>query len=247
MTDRLDELDALSGEEWELERQHGAVPRVSPAEAVGRNARRIRLGAGRTLDEVAAAARALGARWTTARVVEFERGARALTVANLLMVQAALSHATEQPVTLPELVGGRYYVDVTPGFSLGGESVREAFNGAPSDVVLEGAAFVLQGKRERDRVLATVRSELGDDVTPREANHAQHGAPPDLAEQRAASSLGVDAMTLRVLAERMWGKSMPSERNARSDGTSPQARGRATRELLAELRAELERVRRGDG
>lgn len=66
---------------------------------------------------------------------------------------------------------------------------------------------------------------------------AHEGAPPTLAEQRAAKKLGITATELQMQAMELWGFSLEQESGRRAGpGSSPQARGRVTRVLLDEMR-----------
>ena len=76
--------------------------------------------------------------------------------------------------------------------------------------------------------------------------------PGDDAEQEAASRLGVSRYDVAVMARRLWERSFTDERDARvAQKAGPEAsaptvrtyRGHVRRELLGELRAEIERVK----
>lgn len=61
-----------------------------------------------------------------------------------------------------------------------------------------------------------------------------------LAEERAAKKLGISPQKLQRLAFDLWGRSLEFESAARAgEGSSPQARGNYTRQLLAEISQHL--------
>lgn len=68
--------------------------------------------------------------------------------------------------------------------------------------------------------------------------------PATLAEKRAADRLGVPVEQLRRLAQDLWGRSIEDESAYRAGpGSSPQARGRVTRVLVAEVRGMMDEGR----
>lgn len=71
-------------------------------DAFAANVRRLRGDA--TLDQVATAARKLGAKWTTGRVANLEGGRAAPTLDNLVMAAAAIGVVHNRPIKLSELV-----------------------------------------------------------------------------------------------------------------------------------------------
>lgn len=79
----------------------GMTPRPQN-DAFAANVRRLRGSA--TLDQVATAARRLGAKWTTGRVANLECGRAAPTLENLVMAAAAIGMVHNQPIKLSELV-----------------------------------------------------------------------------------------------------------------------------------------------
>lgn len=236
--------DHLSDSEWESIRDHVPLDDVTLAEAVGRNARNIRRDAGLTLDDVARVGREYGARWTTARVVELEKGKRTLTVANLLLLQLSLSRLSGRGVRLAELVDGRYIVELTPRFGLAADGVARAFDGrTPNDSpgVLDRAVLFMEDREVRGDVEQSVRNDIPD-ATAQEVLTAMIAAQ-DLAEVRAAKRLGIEVPSLRILARRLWDTDLVSERDARATTSSAQARGRAMRELHNELSSALAALR----
>ncbi len=241
MSDDPIDHGSLSEAEWNELRDHLPGELLTFAEAVGRNSRRIRTGAGVTLDDVARAARELGARWTTARVVELEKGARTLTVSNLILLQVVLSSLTRRGITLAELVNGRFDIEVTERFVIAADGVARSFSGSTTEDtpgIRDHSYVFVPDEFGRDEVAYLVKGEVPD-ATLRELAQEQVAAP-DLTEVRAAKKLGVHPVTLRILARRVWGHSLPAERDRRlgpASDASPQAKGRITRDLIVELRA----------
>ena len=114
-------------------------------------------------------------------------------------------------------------------------------------------AEVLLKMREKRGREAT-RAEVADQVAqlldqsqmppePATRNPAK-GDAGSLAEERAAKKLGISIAQLRQLALDLWARSLEEEssRRAGTDST-PQARGRATRVLVDEIRGSMKEVR----
>ena len=233
--------DEIPDDEWDSLRTHSELEHLTFAQAVGRNLRRVRLDSGATLDDVASGGRAIGLKWTTARIVELEKGQRVLSVANLVSLALVLSEVAQTEVRLGDLVKGRYLVEVSPSISLYGEEAGALFEGSPG--LLKGAVLTLPETYQADSesVLRYIPDATADEIL------EVSMAGPDLSEERVARSLEVGVHALRVLAHRLWGRGLSEERNSRvEEGSSPQARGRVTRQLVDELRTGLAEVHRGN-
>ena len=76
------------------------------ARHIGRNARKLRLDAGVTLDQLAQAARFCGLAWNTGNVGHLESGRTSPRLDTLYAVALALHQATGQPVSLADLLAG---------------------------------------------------------------------------------------------------------------------------------------------
>lgn len=217
----------------------------------------MRLNRGMTLEDVARAVKVFGYRWTTARVVEIENGQRAMTLATLIALAGTFECALVDLVPPGErLQMGREYAarsdairDALRGGSVGEWSVRDIgpnwLRKTDAELVeddkSQGAALAVTWEKAmgRHRRFGVKRVTLGQQIEIRRES--------GLAERRAAQRLGISLEDLVLLSADMWSSTLTQERDRRAgDNTSAQARGRVTRELLAELQARIEKAD-GDG
>lgn len=207
---------------------------------VGGNLRTIRTDAGLTLEAFAKGMRWHGVRWNTSRAGEFERGELPVSLSLLLVVAQVIKDLTGRAIRLADLLAGDEIVELNRGFAVTGASLAEAFTGAPvklDDDVLaytpEEVAWLDTGK------LVAALEQMPQDVRISEAIEvSQHEG---VAEARVAKALGVPHGLLTAWSTKLWGRSLSQERDARSrPGDSAQRRGRITRDLIAELRSEME-------
>jgi len=183
---------------------------------VGANMRRVREAAGRRQEDVAAAAREWGIRWTRSTVAEAEAGTKPLNAAELLLLSRILQAAGCDAPGLAALLddGGRWVrvggVLHEPGLLAKGLSAR------PGPARPRGTGDVVERIRHRD------------------------------AEQVAARRLGWTPLELAVGALELWGRGLAEERDARVAAAAPgevsaatlrALRGRVSRHLYGELRA----------
>ena len=101
----------------------------SIAEAAGRNARALRLGAGVKLDDFALAAKSYGLPWTSGRVGDFESGRASPSLPTLYAVAAALGQVIGRPVSLVELFAGEGSVQINEKLSVKLSVLRDALSG----------------------------------------------------------------------------------------------------------------------
>ncbi|WP_438353694.1 helix-turn-helix domain-containing protein [Microbacterium sp. CJ88] len=185
--------------------------------ALGRRARELREEAGATLDQFARSARDHGLRWSTARVVEFEKGHMRVTLATLLVVLQALRHLLARPLSLAELV--------------------------PTDVkMLRVTEQWLVSPRRLSAVLAGDSVDLGLLVAmTSETPDTEDALQPTLAETRAAKRLGVRPRQVALWSHMLWGWHLDDEARSRADDdSSAQERGHISRLLVEQIAAKIE-------
>lgn len=206
---------------------------------IGENAREIRTESGLTMDAVARVAREYGLKWTTARVVELERGKLAISVATLVTLAHVLATATDRRITLQDLLDGHGYVTLTPSLTVTTEALRDAVSGG---VLPFRVGDLADGK---DRMIRSVVETLAAaqliaaDVDPEVWTETLRTA--GLADERAAERIGIDRMQFLAHAARLWGRSLTAERDRRSgEGVTAQARGQITRQLEKAVRDAVE-------
>lgn len=204
---------------------------------IGRAAREIRSGAGITLDQLATRAREHGLRWSTARVIEFEKGQLRITLPMMLAVAQSLAQLAGREVAMTDLIPqGRGWVQITEDWLTPRERLREALAGAPLslpqvvklDEVPAGTQILVVGETE-PRTLGP-SPEVPDDPL-----------VPTLAEERAARRIGVRPRQVAMWSNMLWRTHLDTEvaRRAGTDAT-PQARGHITRQLVQEISDHIE-------
>lgn len=173
---------------------------------VGRNARKIRLKKGASLEDMEAAAKRNGLSWSTGRVGDLEHGRVNLTLEMLVSVALALGEIRQTPVRLDELLSFDHPVMVN------GREIRSL-----PDVVRGVPIHLTEDQIKAD--MQTVEKHC-----------------PTLSERRAAKRLGVSTARLSDLSHQMWGTEFEQERNERvgSLGTTVE-RGAATRDMLEDI------------
>lgn len=205
-----------------------------------------------TLDQIAQSGRRHGARWSASSVSNIEKGQASLTLPTLLYLALALSDFTERPLRLQDLLGDAKSLKLGEKH----EFTRDWFDRMLSG---EEVAFAIDDMAWID----DVRKEQAGDSPPvggltdeqREGHFRQlveeSQIPPEprvrrrrdgsLAEERAAQRIGIAVNTLQEVARDLWGRSLEDEARHRAGvGSTPQARGRVTRTLVAEIREKLQ-------
>jgi transcriptional regulator with XRE-family HTH domain len=221
------------------------------AEAFGRGLRDIRTANGLTLDKVASTATTFGLKWTTARVVEFERGKIPISLPTLMRLGTVLTALTGRSVTLVEMLGWDHWIEL-PGQDhsvIHADAFRQAFNG--------GAVDLRQGDEvERSKNDAVDASDLIPGVPPgttvRQLKYMHEYA--GLADVRAAKSLGLPFDEFLVFCQAMLHSTFgevtmqltSNHEFGRLKDAGPQSRGHLTRRLTRMLEKFIEMYRAGD-
>lgn len=223
------------------------LPRV-----IGKNARRLRVESGATLDQMAAAVGRFGIHWSTGRVGDLESGRVAPTLPTLIAVSFALGSLQKRTISLAELVETDAPIQVN------------------NDLVMRRLAAVLSGEPLSPNMLGTEPRNVprtaemaAEDLLWQKRFAAHHGSPDldqawalalqsvdqpvTLAEQRAAKDLGVSVGQLRFAASCLWNRLFDDERDHRAGlQASVQKRGQVTRQLKSELKSAIEVLANGD-
>lgn len=206
---------------------------------IGRAAREIRDAAGITLDQLATRAREHGLRWSTARVIEFEKGQMRVTLPMLLTVAQSLAQLANRPVALTDLIPtGSTWVRITEEWLTPRPKLRE---------VLAGAVVALPQVLEAGSLPSGTRIRVVPPLVRPETAKVPAGIGtedplvPTLAEERAARRLGVRPRQVAMWSNLLWGSHLDAEvaRLAGAEAT-PQARGHITRQLVSEIAAHIE-------
>ena len=218
-------------------------------EVVGENVRRIRDEAGARQDDVAAAARGVGLRWTRSKITALERGEKALDLAEAVLLAEAMGEVSGHPVGVADLLAGEGAVRLSPKRVLYRAALRRFLGGEPVEtfdddvpgayaLVQEIAAKILSGL-QRAVLLA------GPDVDIEAIEHAE--TVMGEAEERAGRTLGLSKGDVALLSVGLWGRTLGEERDRRVGDDVPLTsrsakRGRVTRQLVEDLRVRLEEV-----
>lgn len=213
---------------------------------IGQNAREFRHGAGLTLDQVSAAARRRGLKWSESRVADFEAGRVAPNLTTLLAVCLALNDAGCPEASVPLF------------FKYGGAPIKINDSLALID---DDVAGLLRGRRvdgpEPMEPADEPASLLGWKRTPferrlfhrYEVDVVTLGRVTKMAgatEARIRKSLGISPQLLAHLSGALWGRSFSEERDRRAGAeANAQRRGRVSRQMQAELKAAIEGAQRG--
>lgn len=202
---------------------------------VGRNLRDLRVERDWTQDDVARQLRFVGLPWTRSHVAAMEGERRDdVALAELLFLSVAFGVRPERwlegegPIQL-----GRHLVAPL-------KQLREILSGTPKRAALSESAVTGVLEWRLVDQLAVV-ADLPD-----AAFQAYRQVPSD-AERNAAKSLDLDPVAVYELACRLWNHGLDEEREARleEDGRplvkKTAYRGHTTRQLIGELRTEIER------
>lgn len=224
------------------------------SQVVGRNLRSIREAHGWRQEDLAKRSRDYGLGWNRATVAAVETGQRSLADGELSLLAFMLV------VGFDELLAGdgavRLASDATAelsavralhcGYDVG--SMKPGVLDVPVTRKLRAAA---QRFRTGERTAMTEqvdrlrrlwpKARMGDLVD-------AENAMDDETVKKAARKLGVDPLDVALVALKLWGRDLPTERDARVAETVPEdasartrqaLRGHVTRALLAELAPEL--------
>jgi hypothetical protein len=214
---------------------------------MGLNAREFRHGAGLTLDQVSAAARRRGLKWSESRVADFEAGRVAPNLSTLLAFCLALNDAGCSEASLPLLVKYISPIRINDSLALLDADVVRLLDGRrvdgpePMELTDDDPARVLGWKRTPLERKIFQRHEADLPTTARIAKTA--GAT----EERIRKSVGISPMLLAHLSAALWSRSFSEERDHRAGAdANAQKRGRVSRAMQAELNAAIEGGQRGD-
>lgn len=210
------------------------------ATVIGENARRLRTGKAKlTLDQVSIAARMRGLNWSESRVADFESGRVAPNLATLIAVCLALADAGCADATFPELLRSESPIQINDSLLLSNEQVVDLLSGHPAGPQnpqkQEQGGVPTPGLPPPEVVNAAVAAFDATSVV--EAVMKASGAT----EERTRKTAGISSIELARLSASMWGRSFSEERDRRAgEGANAQKRGQVTRQMRAELQAQID-------
>ncbi|MFJ3958899.1 helix-turn-helix domain-containing protein [Arthrobacter sp. NPDC090010] len=213
-------------------------------ERIGENVKKLRADRGLTGEQLARRMRILGFTWTPSRVSELERGAKPVSLAEMIGLANCLSNR-ERGVRLVDLVIGPEDLRLNGETHVEQTALEDFLRGEPMTTDL--SIFPEIKAKVQEGILS-----FADKYKSSLAEYTKFGGPDDfelwdevassagVAEDKAARSLGITSSELLGAAAALWGRSLTAEREARSqNGMTAQARGRITRQLLDELRTHI--------
>lgn len=211
---------------------------------VGRNLAHLRANHDLTADDVARAMRFFGFKWTASRVRRIEQAERPIGIAELVTLAAALTVRTETPVTPARLLETSGRIELGEGYSVPGPIFVDALLGAhqitPADLGMTAPTSqqIMDGV---SRSIDQFKADTGTDDFEL-MDYMGNGPGLALSDKRAAKRLGVTEGRFYALTWALWRKLLSEKvQETVPADASPQAKGHATRELVKELEAELQR------
>lgn len=242
---------------------------------IGEGVRRVREAAGVQQDTVSRAARIYGLTWDRSRVGVLERGEKAISSEELVLLPLVLAEACRRPVKLSDLIAPDTRVELSPTISAAGYMVPKILGGddlddlpaadldfpTVADRMYPGQRPDVAGRKvqvlwERSQTVQDRLRRLAPDGMTAGEFSALLGGVPSEAEHKAAKRLAEDPHVILGLSSLLWGRSLAEERDRLVDEQHPDAsvdrrralRGRVTRQLVDQMAAEIRRREtRGDG
>jgi hypothetical protein len=211
----------------------------SLAEVVGRNARRLRLDAGVTLEHLAQAAARYGLAWSTGRVGDLEGGRVSPTFPTIYALTLALRDVTGQDVRLFDLlIGSKGEVALNESLTVTAAALIQAVVGGPV------------GTEAAETGMTHTNAEIDEDGFKLTQYGSLTPIPRPLRESdvRLARDIGVDPAKAKEAMLGLWGRLFSEERDERAGaGANAQAKGQISRKLKTELVEALQEGGGGDG
>ena len=212
--------------------------------ALGRLVRVRREAAGKLQEDVTRRARSHGLSWSQPSVFSLENGTKRLTVEELILLPAILESLTGEPVTLAELLQEVGRVELNDDITVDGPDLARTLTAGSVGDVLRNKR--LANATKTVNTMLNRKAELG--ITANSGKLARAEMRAGVAEKKAARQLGVPMYEIVWLSVELWGRTLSDQRDELLGDTadlpprSIQARrGRVTRNLLDQLRTELDR------
>ncbi len=218
---------------------------IGLADVIGGNARRVRMKAGLTLDQVGIAARRRGLRWNESRVADFEAGRVAPNLGTLAALCLALADAGCGEATLPALLTSVTPVQINDRLTLRSKDLANLLSGHPItelEPVRRAHGGVSYSTLDRREMKIAERYPVND-LSTLGAVIDSSGAT----EERIRKSLGISSALLADLSTAFWKRTFSQERDRRAgEGANAQKRGQVSRQMRAELEAAIRAATHGD-
>lgn len=214
-------------------------------QVVGSNVRRLRLERGLTLDEIASNVRFYGLKWTTSRVIEFEKGQIPATLGTMMLVAFALGQLSNKHVRLAEMVEFDGWLELPTNTSIRSETFRAALNGAEVNLMTDSDYEQEQIDKDTSIQAADVIQEVPRGVTVHDLKFMHEYA--GLADERAAKKLGMTLDEFLGYCWLIWHYPMGETAwKLAGHKASPQAVGQVSRKLIKEMQRFVEEHKTGN-
>ena len=196
---------------------------IALRDLISRNMRRMRIDAAANYEDVSRAARRYGLTWTTQWVAAVERGQRATTAEQLVVLPLVLAEAFGHRVGLADLLLGDDPVLIGPvngeTAPVSGVYLREMVTASPYRRPFSAPGTPFAGVESGDGALARAATKMREiskaglgDIDIRALAMAEEGAG-DL-EDKLARKLGVAPIIVIAAAASLWRRSLTEERQA---------------------------------
>ena len=224
-------------------------------QVIGARVKHLREQAGGRQEDIARVARSFGLAWPRQKVDELERGKKAISVEELVLLPFVLSHALDRTVSMADLFDADDRIALSAQTDIPARDVLAELCGEkpagtfvhlthlPSFDAVEVIARAFARPLRRLEALGLGGMSSRDLL----AIERSAGEP----EARAARQVGEGSIVFTAICYHLWGRSLSAERDARVAASLPDAalastvrakRGRVTRELVAEIRAFITRA-----
>lgn len=209
---------------------------------MGRAVAEIRTRAGIRQQDLADAARRFGLSWNRSRIATLERGEKAVSIEELVMLAYVLSEACGWDVRVTNLLDSDQRVLLSPVWTAPARSVGQLLAG-------HGDAPGVHGTRLPVTSLPAGLVERMDQLGLGDLNVVACLSLVGETEESAGRRLGEHAAVVVALSRFLWGERLSNERDwivakqaPGADGERLRAlRGQVTRTLVGQLAAEIER------
>lgn len=220
-------------------------------QVIGKNVQRLR--GAHTLEEVATQGRSLGVRWSGGSVRAIEQGEFKATLETVALLALALDRLEPEgktargTITLRDLLDTDQPIALSTKYVTSTEQLLTFLGGGTSGTVLDLKRMLAKMSEGAHEWVEEMESlNLPDDSAGLLLRVEQAG-PETATEQRLAKKIDVHVHELRSWSVHLWGKSFEDHRDeiAGPDST-PQKKGRVSRDLLEHIQAAMKTKQHGD-
>ncbi|WP_327049430.1 helix-turn-helix transcriptional regulator [Microbispora sp. NBC_01189] len=221
-------------------------------EVIGERVRDLREAAGKRQEDISRTARSMGLAWSRSKIAALERGEKALSGEELLLLPMLLQWSLDRPVSMSDLFDADGDLQLTSHVRV---TARDAprlleYDALGNDIVIRPTEQAAQLPGGDPLIWPRIRGrcrELGINGPP--AGFAEVLRDSGEAEVRAAYRFKEAPHVFAAISAHLWGRTLTAERDARVRAKEPgdvwdeatanriyALRGRVTRQLDQEVR-----------